>query len=60
MLNKVKSFIKEDRGQGMAEYGLIVVIIAIGVFVTVGLFRDELKATFDNIKAKFEGARAAG
>lgn len=57
MLNKFKSFIKEEKGQGMAEYGLIVVIIAIGVFVTVGLFRDELKATFENIKGKFSAAR---
>ncbi|MBL4952123.1 Flp family type IVb pilin [Neobacillus sp. YIM B02564] len=52
-MRQMKAFVKEEKAQGMAEYGLIVVLIAIGVFVTVAAFRDQLKTTFTNITSKF-------
>ncbi|MBL4952124.1 Flp family type IVb pilin [Neobacillus sp. YIM B02564] len=52
-MKQIRAFLKEEKAQGMAEYGLIVVLIAIGVFVTVAAFRDQLKTTFENITNKF-------
>ncbi|MDP4552833.1 Flp family type IVb pilin [Alkalihalobacillus macyae] len=39
MLNKMARLVKEEEGQGMAEYGLIlggVAVVAAGVFFTLG------------------------
>ncbi|MCL4424993.1 MAG: Flp family type IVb pilin [Firmicutes bacterium] len=42
-------FHKDEKGQGMVEYGLIIALVAIGVIVVLGLLRDELTTTFNNI-----------
>ncbi|WP_152670938.1 Flp family type IVb pilin [Guptibacillus hwajinpoensis] len=39
MLNKMARLVKEEEGQGMAEYGLIlagVAVVAAGIFITLG------------------------
>ena len=59
MMDLLKRIWKEEEGQGLVEYGLIlllVVVIALGV---VSLFRPEINALFDNIAAKITGAPAA-
>lgn len=44
MKNFVKKFIKEEQGQGMTEYGLILGVIAIGALGVLTLFGDALTA----------------
>lgn len=44
-----KWFVEEESGQGMVEYGLIIVLIAIGVIVALRTLGDELVAVFENI-----------
>jgi Flp pilus assembly pilin Flp len=41
-LEQVKKVLKDERGQGMTEYILIVVLIAIAAIVAFTYFRDRL------------------
>lgn len=48
--NEVKKwFVEEESGQGMVEYGLIIVLIAIAVVTALSGVGDKLVATFENI-----------
>lgn len=44
-----KWFVEEESGQGMVEYGLIIVLIAIAVVTALTGVGDQLVATFENI-----------
>lgn len=50
MLNQVKRFLKEEEGQGMTEYGLILGVIAIGAVTAFGLFGEALVAKINQVK----------
>ena len=43
------SQMKNEKGQGMVEYGLIIGLIAIAVVVTLGLLGDQVNAIFTSI-----------
>ena len=43
------SFFREDEGQGLVEYALIIVVIAIAVIVAMIFLRDQLQTMFSNI-----------
>jgi pilus assembly protein Flp/PilA len=40
---------KDQRGQDLAEYGLLIGLIALAVVVTVGLLGNSLQTTFNAI-----------
>ncbi|HEY8860523.1 MAG TPA: Flp family type IVb pilin [Candidatus Limnocylindria bacterium] len=42
-------FAREDDGQGLVEYALIIAVIAIAVIVAMIFFRDQLSTQFSNI-----------
>ncbi|HEY0828598.1 MAG TPA: Flp family type IVb pilin [Bacilli bacterium] len=42
MLTKVMALLKEEEGQGMTEYGLVLGIIAVAAVATLVLFRDQI------------------
>lgn len=47
-VNGVDAMVKrEECGQGLAEYGLIVVLISITAMVLMGTIGDQVKALFD-------------
>lgn len=50
MKNFFKKFIKEEKGQGMTEYGLILGLIALAVVGAMILFGDALETKFTEIK----------
>lgn len=50
MLGLLKRLLKEEEGQAMSEYGLVLGIIAVGVIVALTALRDQLKTLFDTIK----------
>jgi pilus assembly protein Flp/PilA len=48
-------FSPKEKGQGMVEYALIIVLIAIVVIVVLGLLGDEISSVFSQIQAALAG-----
>lgn len=53
MTNWIKNFMNEEEGQGMAEYALVLGVIAVGVIVTLIAFGDAIIDKFEEVIAKF-------
>ena len=49
MLELVKNFFKNEEGQGLVEYALILVLIAILVIAAMSLLGGKVNDTFVNI-----------
>ena len=45
-------FNKKERGQGMVEYALIIVLIALIVIVGLTVFGSQLSSTFSQISSR--------
>jgi pilus assembly protein Flp/PilA len=45
----VLTFVREDEGQGLVEYALIIAVIAIAVIVAMIFLRGQLQNIFSNI-----------
>jgi len=45
----VREFAREDDGQGLVEYALIIAVIAIAVIVAMIFFRGQLEDLFSDI-----------
>lgn len=54
MTQWIKNFMNEEEGQGMAEYALVLGVIAVGVVATLVLFGNEIIAKFTDVIAKFK------
>jgi pilus assembly protein Flp/PilA len=48
-MNLMMRLFKEEEGQGMTEYALIIGIIAVVLIATLGLFKDKLISIFEGI-----------
>jgi pilus assembly protein Flp/PilA len=46
---RMPHFIRDDSGQGLVEYALIIAVIAIAVIVAMIFLRDQLSNIFSNI-----------
>lgn len=49
MGNAITNLWKDERGQGMAEYGLIIALIAVVCIVAITLLGTRLKTKFGNV-----------
>jgi pilus assembly protein Flp/PilA len=47
--NVMTNWLRDDDGQGLVEYGLIIAIIAIAVIVAMAFLRDQISNIFSNI-----------
>lgn len=54
MLEKLKGLFVEEEGQGMAEYGLILGLIAVVCIGAVVALGDQIMAVFDKVVGGFE------
>ena len=43
------AFLRDDEGQGLVEYALIIAVIAIAVIVAMVFLRDQISNIFNNI-----------
>lgn len=46
----IRRLVRDEEGQGMAEYGLILALIAVAVIVVLGTMGDEINKTFTKVK----------
>ena len=49
LLNWVKDNIKREEGQAMAEYGIILAVVAVAVVGTLIVFRNGIITTLNNV-----------
>jgi len=54
VLEKLKQLVVEENGQGMAEYGLILALIAVVVVVALGPLGQKIKEVFTGINESFD------
>lgn len=49
MMNKIKSLLKEEQGQGMTEYGLVLGVIAVGVVGILFALKGNILTLFNKV-----------
>jgi len=52
-------FAPKEKGQGLVEYALILVLVAIVVILVLGALGQEVGGIFNNIRGELEGAQAS-
>ena len=55
MKGLITRFIREEEGQGMVEYGLILALVAVVVIGTLTLMGTEISGIFDTITETLPG-----
>ncbi len=58
-MQKIKNFIKDEKGQALSEYGLIIGLIAVVAIGAISLFGEQIKKVFTDITAKLNPTKAA-
>jgi pilus assembly protein Flp/PilA len=56
LVNFVKSFVRNDEGQDLLEYALLVALIALVAIAAVGLAGNSVKTIFTNISNQLNTA----
>jgi pilus assembly protein Flp/PilA len=56
MLERLKQLVTEEKGQGMAEYGLILALIAVVVMVALGPLGNSIAAKFNEVTTELGGS----
>ena len=54
MKRKVTTFWSNDSGQSIAEYALIIALVAVGLVLVLIAFRDEIGRVFNTIRGEME------
>jgi pilus assembly protein Flp/PilA len=47
-------FVKDESGQGLVEYVLIIAVVAIGIILALYYFRDRVGNTYMNVGQRLE------
>lgn len=55
MMNLVKRLWKEEEGQGMVEYGLIIALVSVVAIIALTDVGTSLRAKFDHITTELGG-----
>ena len=56
MINLVKRIVKDERGQTLSEYGLLIALVAVACLVVLGLLGKSLYDKFSSVQQEIEGA----
>lgn len=60
MLKRIAGLWRDEEGQGMVEYGLIIALVAIVVITVLTTMSGSLKGTFTKISDELTSAQNAG
>lgn len=60
MVQNVLNILKDERGQGMAEYGLIIALIAVVCIVAITFLGGQLKDKFEFVGKEIESKGVPG
>jgi pilus assembly protein Flp/PilA len=60
MKNKLMGLIKEEQGQGMTEYGLVLGLIAVAAVAALVTLRGEIVTMYKNVVEAVTGAGTTG
>lgn len=52
MLIPLKRFVADEHGQGMAEYGLIIALVAVVVILALTMLGTNISAKFDKVASE--------
>jgi Flp pilus assembly pilin Flp len=58
MSKLLMNFVRDDSGQDLAEYALLLVLIGVALVGAIGLFKDQIIAAFDRVTGELETANA--
>ncbi len=58
-MNALKRLHQDENGQGMTEYILIVVFIAIAVLIVLGIFKEQIKRLFRGTNTELQNVNVA-
>ena len=53
--NRFAELRDREEGQAYVEYGVLLAIVAIGLIVTMGYFRNDVIGAFDRIRTSVQG-----
>jgi pilus assembly protein Flp/PilA len=56
MKGLIRSFVKDESGQDMAEYALLLALIALVLVVAIGAFKDAIQTKFDSATSTLNDA----
>lgn len=51
----MRPIVRDERGQGMVEYALILFLVSVAAIVVLGLLGDQIVAVFNNILSALGG-----
>lgn len=60
MLLMLKKLYKDEKGQALSEYGLILALIALAVIAAITTLGDNIKGLFDKVATEISGAGKGG
>ncbi|SFN94850.1 Flp family type IVb pilin [Proteiniclasticum ruminis] len=55
-MDLLKRLWKEEEGQGLVEYGLILLLMVVIAVAVVGIFGDEIQGIYERIRDNIQGA----
>ena len=56
MLNTLRRLWREDKGQDLTEYALLLVLLALAAVTTMGTLAGTIKNVFQNVASNLTGA----
>ena len=59
LANLIRSFIKEQDGAVVTEYGLLIVVLVMGFIIALAAFRTKIVNWFQNIGNNLQGLNSA-
>jgi Flp pilus assembly pilin Flp len=51
-MNTLKKFLQDEDGALLAEYGLLIAVLVLGLVVVIAIFRGQMASWFNNIGNK--------